>query len=55
MPENSLLFFKRGFSDRRGQFKIGKYVHEARLYNSLKSEWETEHNTTAQQVLFYRF
>jgi hypothetical protein len=55
MPENSLLFFKRGFSDRRGLFKIGKYVHEARLYSNLKFEWETEHNTTTQQVLFYRF
>jgi Acetyltransferase (GNAT) domain len=54
-PENSLLFFKSSFSDLRGQFKIGRYVHEAQPYAELKQEWERQHGKAAQQVLFYRF
>ena len=50
-PENSLLFFKKGFSVLSKNFYIGSYIHEPDKYNVLKREMENSDN---RKVLFYR-
>jgi hypothetical protein len=54
-PQNSLLFFKSGFSGHRASFKIGKYIHLPQVYRQMREEWEKSHNQVANRVLFYRF
>jgi hypothetical protein len=53
--ENALLFFKTGFSRQRGEFRIGKYVHDESLYLEMKREWEQKHPGVPSRILFYRF
>jgi lipid II:glycine glycyltransferase (peptidoglycan interpeptide bridge formation enzyme) len=53
-PENSLLFFKAGFSERRAAFKTGRCVHRPEVYESMKTEWEGRRREAARRVLFYR-
>lgn len=54
-PDNSLLFFKSGFSKHRLAFKIGKHIHQTVDYNTLKTKWQENRGKTANRVLFYRF
>jgi hypothetical protein len=53
-PNNSLLFFKSGFSKLRAPFKIGGKVHNQQLYSAIKEEWEHRHGRTTERFLFYR-
>lgn len=52
---DSLFFFKSGFSKLRSCFKIGKYIHDQATYDALKSEFVTRHGAVSNKVLFYRF
>jgi hypothetical protein len=52
--DNSLLFFKSGFSSRRADFRIGRMVHQPVVYAQLKADWEAKHGQATQRVLFYR-
>jgi len=54
-PDNSLFFFKSGFSNRRGRFRTGNYIHVPHDYAQLKADWETRCGRPAPRVLFYRF
>ena len=54
-PDNSLLFFKSGFSKLHASFKIGKLIHRKEDYEALKLEWQKKHGKLASKVLFYRF
>jgi hypothetical protein len=53
-PENSLLFFKGGFSKVRAGFKIGKRVRDAAGYRALRAKWEQSGKILSNRVLFYR-
>jgi hypothetical protein len=53
-PENRLLFFKAGFSDRRAPFKIGKKVHQPDAYAALRADWESRTRHRGNRILFYR-
>ncbi|MGG4497724.1 GNAT family N-acetyltransferase [Brevibacillus reuszeri] len=53
-PDNTLFFFKSGFSKERGLFKIGKYIHLPDAYEQLKQQWEKENVTGTRRILFYR-
>jgi hypothetical protein len=52
--EDPLLFFKAGFSDYRGRFRIGKYIHDPEAYNQLRVDWQNRYGIVGHQVLFYR-
>ncbi|NPV89925.1 MAG: hypothetical protein HPY50_04015 [Firmicutes bacterium] len=54
-PENSLLFFKSGFSPRRASFQIGKMIHAPERYEAMQREWQDKHGEHPEKVLFYRF
>jgi hypothetical protein len=54
-PHNSLLFFKTGFSDRKGIFRIGKHVYDPEAYCAMQKNWEAAKGQPANRVLFYRF
>ncbi len=47
-PENSLLFFKKGFSKLSRDFYIGSFIHNPIEYSNLKN------NSNNNRVLFYR-
>lgn len=51
---NSLLFFKSGFSDRRASFKIGRKIHHPEAYLEMKSQWQAKTGRDSNRVLFYR-
>jgi hypothetical protein len=53
--DNSLLFFKAGFSQNFSPFKIGKNVNMTTEYNQLKGQWQEEFGKTSNRILFYRF
>lgn len=53
--DNPLLFFKRGFSQRRAEFRIGWFVHERGRYDAMKGAWEKQFGKRADRILFYRF
>lgn len=53
--DNPLFFFKAGFSDLRGSFKIGAYIHHHEAYNNLKFDWLKRYGTVSDRILFYRF
>ena len=52
--DDSLLFFKQGFSQLRATFKIGSQIFLPKEYEEIKTKWESEKNITSNRVLFYR-
>ncbi|MBJ6723159.1 GNAT family N-acetyltransferase [Geomesophilobacter sediminis] len=54
-PDNPLLFFKSGFSEKRSLYKIGLRVHLEGHYASLKSDWLEKGKEIPKKFLFYRF
>lgn len=52
--DNSLLFFKSGFSKNPADFKIGKGIIQNLKYEYMKKEWEKKNGETAKRILFYR-
>lgn len=54
-PDNSLLFFKSGFSRQRASFRIGKIIHLPETYESLRRDWQDKHGEYTDKILFYRF
>jgi hypothetical protein len=53
-PDNSLLFFKAGFSRNRSHFKIGRKVYRKEEYEQLKRDWQENRQINCDKVLFYR-
>ncbi|MEN6349503.1 MAG: GNAT family N-acetyltransferase [Syntrophomonas sp.] len=53
-PDNSLLFFKAGFSEQRALFRTGKHIHLPDQYRHMKDDWLTRTGAYPQRVLFYR-
>lgn len=51
---NSLLFFKSGFSDRRASYKIGRKIHNPAAYLEMKSQWQAKTGRDSNRVMFYR-
>lgn len=52
--DNSLLFFKAGFSSKRALFKIGKKIHLEAKYEQMRIEWLSIHGQIPSRILFYR-
>lgn len=52
-PDNPLLFFKSGFSDRRFPFFVGHAVHAPEEYQRLKAD-HLARGGVSNRVLFYR-
>lgn len=42
-PDDSLLRFKKKFSNNLKQVRIGKLIHNSEIYNKLTREWEITH------------
>ncbi|TJY41964.1 GNAT family N-acetyltransferase [Cohnella pontilimi] len=55
LSDNSLLFFKQGFSKLEGDFMIGKTVFLPDIYERWKQEWKKERGKSPDRVLFYRY
>jgi hypothetical protein len=53
--DNSLFFFKSGFSSHRAVFNIGKQIHNAGAYKNLHDDWQERNGMVPDKVLFYRF
>jgi hypothetical protein len=53
-PDNSLLFFKSGFSPLRAPFSVGTFRHDAALYEELKLRWADLYARNPDKVMFYR-
>lgn len=51
--DNSLLFFKSGFSKHRARFKIGRRIHRAVDYYRMLAEWKAQGHA-GERILFYR-
>jgi len=49
-----LLFFKLGYSNKKAQYKIGKYVHNHDIYCHLTNQWEKNTGKKPTRILFYR-
>lgn len=54
LPENSLFFFKSGFSASRGKFYLGRTIFLPERYEELRRLWREQHGTEPNRVLFYR-
>ena len=52
--ENSLLFFKRGFSKNEVLFYIGSFKHNEAVYEKLRNEYIKSHSEKESYILFYR-
>ncbi|MEZ0232431.1 MAG: hypothetical protein ACAH12_06300 [Methylophilaceae bacterium] len=52
--EDSLLFFKAGFSSDTADFKIGKRVFIPTAYEQLKQDYSAQYMQYPQRILFYR-
>lgn len=52
--DNSLLFFKSGFSDSRAMFQFGGRVHNPAAYEALKQRYSAAYASRPARVLFYR-
>jgi len=53
-PDNSLLKFKSNFSRERGNFFIGKKIHNQKVYNEVIKQWEEKnpkHNGISKNIL----
>jgi hypothetical protein len=54
-PEDSLLAFKRNFSDQLAAFHVGECVFDAPLYEKLVAQWQERHpGKTSHKLLRYR-
>jgi hypothetical protein len=53
-PDNSLLFFKSGFSELRETFSVGTFVHDTSLYEQLRRRWADLYVSNPDKVMFYR-
>jgi hypothetical protein len=53
-PDNSLLFFKAGFSSRRATFSVGTVCHDAALYEALRKRWPDRYQLNPNKIMFYR-
>lgn len=53
--DNSLLFFKSGFSSFRGAFHIGYHVHQPSVYQRMREKWQQKHGKVNSRILFYRY
>ena len=54
VPEDKLLFFKRGFSPLRSRFYIGKKILNPIIYDQLKADWQKKNGVVNNNILFYR-
>lgn len=58
-PDNSLLKFKKSFSNNMHKFYIGKWIFNQEKYNQLKTEWMLNNPEKAEQfgrlLLCYRY
>lgn len=54
LPDNALHKFKAGFSNHRGLYHIGKYIHLPDVYENLKAEWQDKKGEVSNRILFYR-
>lgn len=52
--ENSLLYFKRGFSKKEIPFNIGKFTHDPVTYDNLKASFVERNPKKDQLIIFYR-
>lgn len=52
--DNSLLFFKAGFSKEQSSFNIGYYIHQPVAYQYMKEQWQKKYSKVNSRVLFYR-
>lgn len=52
--DDSLLFFKRGFSNKQVPYSIGKYIYDNDAYRQLKNTWEEKNARKSTRVLFYK-
>lgn len=52
--DDPLFFFKRGFSNKRVPYSIGKYIYDKDAYQQLKSSWEEKNARKSTRVLFYK-
>lgn len=53
-PNNSLLFFKKGFSELQSSYFIGKRIFNPKVYATMREEWKASHGNISSKVLFYR-
>jgi len=53
-PDNSLLFFKAGFSDNRARFKIGTYIYNPELYEEIKAQGFLKNNEILKRIDQYQ-
>jgi GNAT acetyltransferase-like protein len=53
-PNNSLYFYKAGFSKCRATFNVGTARHDLARYERLKNRWSNLHATNPDNILFYR-
>lgn len=54
-PENSLFFFKTGFSNQKAAYRIGYFIHRPDVYEKLLGERQDKHGGIENKILFYRF
>jgi hypothetical protein len=52
--DNSLLFFKSGFSKKRETFQVGWIIHDATVYSELQTRWRHRLEANPNKVMFYR-
>ena len=52
--DDSLLKFKENFSKQKGEFYIGKRVHDSEIYDYLINEWKIRNNKEPQFLLQYK-
>lgn len=53
--DNSLLFFKSGFSDQKRDFYIGCKIHLPIVYDVWRKDWIKKQGKEPDKLLFYRF
>jgi len=55
-PDDSLLRFKKNFSQRQTSLVVGEQVFQPTIYTELKTDWQRRHGTPPppNRLLFYR-
>jgi Acetyltransferase (GNAT) domain len=53
-PDNSLYFYKAGFSNCRAPFSVGIACHDPVRYEALKERWADLYAANPDKLLFYR-
>ncbi|MED4461193.1 GNAT family N-acetyltransferase [Metabacillus fastidiosus] len=54
LENNSLLFFKRGFSKNEELFYIGNFKHNQSAYDQFRTEYTKQSSEKENYILFYR-